>query len=265
MPFAKIVTSISPITTARQAQEIEDCSKTRAAFLRSRLPHPRLAERDQFFAITLSSTIGVLNNSLGLATHAPMSAAFFKQEHVWDLGGENSLHPTCIKRMRLAQIKLECTQQVDANLQDREEEKERNILFTFPSLVSGWLGGSSQFAQASSKTFVVGEFVEKILPWVSLVPRISYLADDFLREHSFLSKLLLEAYQTIKKYFGQGVELALEVYADPEDGNRELLLLIRTDKPAAEALPILDRFDEEWWIDNFDRAEGLLTIKLEYV
>ncbi|MBP6821403.1 MAG: hypothetical protein KA368_07655 [Acidobacteria bacterium] len=89
--------------------------------------------------------------------------------------------------------------------------------------------------------------------------------DDFLATRIFLIQIIREACEQIEKCFGPDPSLVLETSIDPEDGSPSLLLLIQTSKRAVEALPMLDRFDEDWWFDNADRARGLLTIKLEYV
>lgn len=97
------------------------------------------------------------------------------------------------------------------------------------------------------------------------IPRRQAEVDSFLAENGFLKGVIVEALQQIEKYFGYNSQLALNLSVDPIDGSSSLLLLIQTKKKAAEALPVLDQFDEEWWFDNVDRARGLLTIKLEYV
>lgn len=100
---------------------------------------------------------------------------------------------------------------------------------------------------------------------IKSIPKRQALVDDFLAEHKFLVLIINEALVKIEKYFGDGQKLVLEISIDPEDGSPDLLLLIQTEKKAVEALPILDKFDEEWWLDNSERAKGLLTIKMEYI
>lgn len=89
--------------------------------------------------------------------------------------------------------------------------------------------------------------------------------EDFLQQHPGLVALLMEARQHIARYFGADCRLTLQPFYDPEDlQHPHLLLLIGATQSMAEALRLLDRFDEEWWFDADAEADtpGLLIIKL---
>lgn len=89
---------------------------------------------------------------------------------------------------------------------------------------------------------------------------------QFLEKHVFLTPLLLEASTKIKEYFRPSANLALEVPVDPEDGKyQELWIRIQTDVAPADALPLLTKFDDEWWLEASANSKNLLNIKLEYV
>lgn len=88
---------------------------------------------------------------------------------------------------------------------------------------------------------------------------------SFLERNFFLTPLLLQANDKIREFFGLSA-VALEVSTDPDDSSfQELWARIQTSKAPEEALSILTRFDEEWWLDASASSQNLLNIKLEYV
>jgi len=89
---------------------------------------------------------------------------------------------------------------------------------------------------------------------------------SFLEKNVFLTPLLLEANGKIRKYFGMTSHIALEVSEDPENGKyEELWARIQTNLSPADALPLLTKFDDEWWLEASVDSNNLLNIKLEYV
>ncbi len=88
---------------------------------------------------------------------------------------------------------------------------------------------------------------------------------SFLQTHPFLTPLLLEAYPQIEERFGPNPEVVLEVITDPEAADdQELFAFIRTDLAPEEALEKLHQLDENWWLDEADRANGKLCIHVEF-
>ena len=87
----------------------------------------------------------------------------------------------------------------------------------------------------------------------------------YLNHNPMLVPLILEAGDKAHEYFAERPALALHLTEYPDDGSRELFLLIQTAQPPEVALAQLDDFDQEWWFDAQDRSEGKLNIKLEYV
>ena len=85
----------------------------------------------------------------------------------------------------------------------------------------------------------------------------------FLGEHAFLVPLLVAAYDVATRYFAP-VSLALEVIADPDSmDDQQLVLFVVLQFTPAEAFAKLQRFDNEWWLDAMDAAQGHLCISLE--
>ncbi len=86
----------------------------------------------------------------------------------------------------------------------------------------------------------------------------------FLQIHPHLVKLLLDAYPYLLELFGPDPEVALEVVSDPEVADwDQLFAYICTPLPVNEALARLHRLDEEWFLDQLDRADDLFNFNLE--
>ncbi len=87
----------------------------------------------------------------------------------------------------------------------------------------------------------------------------------FLEEYPVLVPLLLEAYDKIGNHFSYS-QLSLEVVTDPETNNdHQLVVFIGTNLAPDEALPMLEQFDENWWLDASREAQGNLCIHVEFL
>lgn len=88
----------------------------------------------------------------------------------------------------------------------------------------------------------------------------------YLQYHAFLIPLLFEAYEYIRATFAAQAAPRLRVSQDPDgEALSELVLAIRTDLPADQAIRLLDQFDDAWWLDAMPRAACRMTITLDYV
>jgi len=88
---------------------------------------------------------------------------------------------------------------------------------------------------------------------------------QFVRLHPYLAELLIEAFAPLREFFGPDPQVSLSVVSDPEqEGLEELLGSILTPLPPDEALARLDAFDEYWFLDQLDRANGTLNFNLEF-
>lgn len=78
-----------------------------------------------------------------------------------------------------------------------------------------------------------------------------------------LSQVVEEAEAQLRERFGRNVMMELEYFEDPESTIHApvLFLAIRTNLDPRQADEILEKFDEEWWIDNMPRARQ----KLEFI
>ncbi len=86
----------------------------------------------------------------------------------------------------------------------------------------------------------------------------------FLERYPFLVSLLLEAYGKIGNHFPYP-QVFLEVVTDPEAfDDYQLVIFIATNFAPDEAVGKLEQFDEDWWLDALDRAQGKLCINVEF-
>ena len=89
---------------------------------------------------------------------------------------------------------------------------------------------------------------------------------NFLSKNRDLFSLLEEIPNKVYEYFGDRQKLSLKVSHEPEfPQSLELWVSILTELSAKEALPLLEKFDEEWWLENMDRAGCKLNITLKFV
>ncbi len=87
---------------------------------------------------------------------------------------------------------------------------------------------------------------------------------SFLQAHQELISLLNEAYKELRKYFSSE-DLKLELVTDPEIAEDRLFVYIFTSLSVTDALRKLDEFDEQWWLEQLDRANSLLNFNLRFV
>jgi hypothetical protein len=89
---------------------------------------------------------------------------------------------------------------------------------------------------------------------------------NFLSKHRFLISLIEEIPSRIYNYFGENQKLALRVSFEPEYPNSsELWIEILTELSATDAMPLLEKFDEDWWLENLERANYKLNITLKFI
>jgi hypothetical protein len=85
----------------------------------------------------------------------------------------------------------------------------------------------------------------------------------FLNSHRVLSQLLLQALPRLRHRFGDTV-FALRTTSD-EYGWQNLCVDALWRGDAADAYTALDRFEDDWWVDNSHLAAGHLTFTYRLV
>ena len=113
-------------------------------------------------------------------------------------------------------------------------------------------------------TYLQAEHDTKVLAQMYSIEKHSEVR-DFLRSHQHLATTLTEAHQPITEVFGEDVRVRLEIHRDPEEGWEELFAIVETCLPPSDALDLLDRFDEEWWLRVDTQATRGLEVDVDAV
>ena len=87
--------------------------------------------------------------------------------------------------------------------------------------------------------------------------------NSFLLKHDFLFNAIFEAYKHLNEIFGAGVETHLKIHNDPEEDFEALFIIVKSVLPSDQSLNLLDRFDEEWWLDVDDEIRKLIEVDVE--
>ena len=96
--------------------------------------------------------------------------------------------------------------------------------------------------------------------------RESEKALEFLRKDSSLISILLDGCSVItQENLFPTAKLGLTVYADPEDGTEQLVIIIPTKHSPQVALLRYEHLKKIWWSKTLKRYYGRLGIKLEFL
>lgn len=79
----------------------------------------------------------------------------------------------------------------------------------------------------------------------------------FLQKHNELSSYLVEAHRQIKKIFQENaLQVCLEYAHDHEEDFDGLFAIVKTDVSPERSLDLLDRLDDEWFLDHVSPEIG---------
>lgn len=90
--------------------------------------------------------------------------------------------------------------------------------------------------------------------------------ESFLIDNPRIIDYIPKAKEQIRKYFGNDVEISLEVFFDPEvddDDGTSLFMNVRTSDDLDSAMQKLDSLDEEWFIPEVGEYADNFTIDLD--
>jgi len=85
----------------------------------------------------------------------------------------------------------------------------------------------------------------------------------FLFRHKFLIPILSEAPEHIRNIFGYETKLSLDLDQDPEGKFEELFVVVGTMKPAEEAIDLLGKLDEAWFLKVLPETRNQFNIAVE--
>lgn len=84
-----------------------------------------------------------------------------------------------------------------------------------------------------------------------------------LLSFEFLIPALFEAYKQILEIFKENaLELSLEYDRDPEEDFEGLSIIIRTNLSPESSLDLLNKFDQEWWLDIDYEIRKILNVMI---
>jgi hypothetical protein len=129
------------------------------------------------------------------------------------------------------------------------------------------LGASIEYPKKSHRLNKVKDKNNQFLSWLQpgYILQQPSSVGSFLQEHKELVSLLTEASKELRKYFSTE-DFKLQLVSDPEiAGDQQLFVYISTSLSVTDALKKLDEFDEKWWLDRIDHANGLLNFNLRFV
>ncbi len=86
---------------------------------------------------------------------------------------------------------------------------------------------------------------------------------QFIQTYPFLIFPLMEFLEYARRHFPES-ELILEIEYDHSILKEQLSIKIKTTKKAEEAMELLDRIDEEWWLNTYSKYGELLCLNLQY-
>jgi len=88
----------------------------------------------------------------------------------------------------------------------------------------------------------------------------------FLWTHKDVIETLFNAYKEIKRVFSLNIiDIGLEYDKDPDEDFEGLSIIIKTTLNPELSLTLLDKFDEEWWLDVDDKIRTVLTVMVRSV
>jgi len=88
--------------------------------------------------------------------------------------------------------------------------------------------------------------------------------DQFLTANNFLVDLLCTVAVKLEEHLLR-CELFLEVISYPDSiDDKQLVVSVRTDMSDDDADDALEKFDDDWWLDNLHRAQGKVCVVLEF-
>jgi len=85
---------------------------------------------------------------------------------------------------------------------------------------------------------------------------------SFLAAHHNLIDYLFVTNEQIERFFGDNaLEISLKHDSDPEEDYEGLFVTVKTNLPPEESLDLLDRFDDEWFLECVPPEVGsILTV-----
>ena len=94
-------------------------------------------------------------------------------------------------------------------------------------------------------------------------PEVSH----YLKQHPEVVTVLAQALDRLPSFFAPDTPMVLDASVNPEDedGVMTVVALFQTPLDPAQAMPLLDRFNHNWWLAASIGVDDCFTFGLEYV
>jgi hypothetical protein len=94
------------------------------------------------------------------------------------------------------------------------------------------------------------------------VPEEPEEIEGFMLVHPELLDPLVDAIATVKRLYGDDVELRLRLVRDPDSDFEEVFLVICCDRSLEAAFGLLDEFDRTWLLSQPDFVRRVLNVTI---
>jgi len=84
--------------------------------------------------------------------------------------------------------------------------------------------------------------------------------EAYVAEHPSVMAILAQAPDEIRAVFGNEGPLRLSLEWSPEDGDCWLFVGIPSANVGPSVLPLIDQFDERWWLDRATTTDATVVI-----
>jgi hypothetical protein len=83
--------------------------------------------------------------------------------------------------------------------------------------------------------------------------------DAYVAEHPSVVGVLDDAPREIRAVFGNTAQPRLRLTGDPEEGDNWLTVKIPLEDVGPTALPLVDAFDERWWLERMTTTDATVV------
>jgi len=135
----------------------------------------------------------------------------------------------------------------------------------FSNVIPSLLTTSEQYLQETSFENLPGGYIKDLFLNFSFTSNPNDII-DYLNEHSFLIPILYEANKKIKEHFPSAGKdnLLIEIFVDPETGDKRLFLNIMVDMGPEEALNRLNKLRYDWWLPVINKTQWKMRIDVDF-
>jgi hypothetical protein len=87
----------------------------------------------------------------------------------------------------------------------------------------------------------------------------------FLKGKVLIRQLVIETYYQLISFFPESDRISLELTIDPENDKKSLVASVFSELSVDDAFNQLDKFDAEWFADQFSISDNIFNVTVELV